>query len=70
MVDVVDLFLEDIFITLRDVGNHEINQNDEQENDDDNPKYPDEEDHESGLVGVILSNSVNLLFRRISNLDP
>jgi len=70
MVDVVDLFLKDIFVTLRDVGNHEINQNDEQENDDDNPECPDEEDHESGLVGDILSNSVNLLFRRISNLDP
>lgn len=70
MVDVVDLFLEDIFVTLRDVGNHEINQNDEQENDDDNPEYPDEEDHESGLEWVILNNSINLFFGRISNLDP
>ena len=45
MIDVHDPFLEDVFVTLGNVGNHEINQDNEQENNDDNPENPNAQDH-------------------------
>jgi hypothetical protein len=49
VIDVHDLLLEDIFVTLGNICNHEINQNNEQENNDDNPESPYAKDHKSGL---------------------
>jgi len=70
MIDIFNLSLKHIFVTLGNVSNHEINQNDEQENDNNYPENPDEEDHYFGLKWIVFNNSSNFNLRAVLHILP